>query len=220
MVALQIVALFATAWGGFEFGRQRAGFDSAATAQVEEALEEQLGVLVEERGQLRRQMAILQRSGQIDREAAQAAKVEIEAAEDERLRLMDEVAFYRKIVAPESRRHGLRVTEFSIEALSPGHYRYRFTVTQVHGNSKVVSGKVALSVVGTQAGEERVLTLADLPAASPNGPQPVQLKYFQNIEGEFGLPEGFIPREVSVGVQPKAEQLPPLHESFPWKISG
>ena len=217
LVALQIAALAGACWAGFEYGQYRAAFDSEAARDRQQALQGRIDSLSEARSALRRQVAILERSSQIDREAAEAAKERFEEFEDERVRLQEDLAFYRGIVAPETRKHGLRVRDFQLEAVSDGAYRYRFSLTQVFKNSKAVRGSVDLSVTGAVDGDTKTLVLGQLPGAVPSEPHKFRFKYFQNFEGEFKLPEGFLPREGIIDVQPQGERVSPVQERFEWR---
>ena len=64
-----VIAVFVGVWLSFDYGRQRAGFDSDAAAEQHKVLLEQLDEIRSANDELRSQNAILVQAGEIDRKA-------------------------------------------------------------------------------------------------------------------------------------------------------
>jgi hypothetical protein len=54
--------------------------------------------------------------------------------------------------------------------------------------------------------------------ARADGQLPFQFRYFQNLEQDIVLPEGFEPRAVNVEV--RSARLAPVRESYPWRVQA
>ena len=64
------------------------------------------------------------------------------------------------------------------------------------------------------------LALADMRGAKTraDGQLPFQFRYFQNLEQDVVLPEGFEPRAVNVEV--RSPRQTPVRESYPWQVQA
>ncbi len=175
-----------------------------------------------ENRKLRREVARLTRSTQIDMQAAEQIKQTLHEKELEILKLTEELVFYRSLLAPEKSSAGLEVRDFSVR-LSPsdGEYYYDFLLTQSSRSKRVAKGRVSFSVDGKQKGVMRRLELKDIGAGNLE-PIKYSFKYFQRLNGVFELPENFEPKQILIEVEPDGKSKQPLHLSFSWNelISG
>ncbi len=171
---------------------------------------------------LRREVARLQRSTQIDVQAAEQIKKTLYEKELEILKLTEELVFYRSLLAPEKASLGLEVRDFSLR-VSPreGEFYYDFLLTQSSKSKRIAKGSVTFVVDGKQAGTMRRLELDDIGAATGESLK-YSFKYFQRLNGVFELPENFEPQQILIEVEPASKSKQPLHLSFSWNelISG
>ena len=171
---------------------------------------------------LRREVARLTRSTQIDMQAAEQVKQTLREKELEILKLTEELVFYRSLLAPEKASVGLEVRDFSLRmAPSDGEYYYDFLLTQSSRSKRVAKGRVSFAVDGKQEGVMRRLELKDVGAGTIE-PIKYSFKYFQRLNGVFELPENFEPQQILIEVEPDSNSKQPLHLSFSWNelISG
>jgi len=214
------IALFA-AWWLYDLGKLRGVHELAALRTEHAMLEKRHKRLLGEASELRDQVAILDRSSQIDRQAALDVKADLGHLEEELQAAREEIEFYRGIVAPGDVQSGLRIHRFTLEEGSAaGEYHYDLVLTQLKRNDRYVTGVVDWKIAGLMVGEQGELALAGV-----TNPSVKQLKfrfrYFQALAGKITLPEGFEPEKVTLSIQPGGKsKLPSVEQSFDWPQPG
>ncbi|MEC9256300.1 MAG: DUF6776 family protein, partial [Pseudomonadota bacterium] len=156
------VLILITAGGGYLYGY----FDSYNQVKVlkEEGRYLKDGLRVSEQtiNDLSQRVAVLEKGGEVDRQAADDFRSTVKDLRDQVGALEQEVAFYKGIMAPGSTDKGLRVSRIDLEALSGQEYRYAVMMTQVVDNTNFVQGEVAVNIIGTRAGQQEIIALRDL----------------------------------------------------------
>lgn len=176
--------------------------------------------LEKERAELISQVAILERSSQIDQEAARQVRSELEKFQEARTRMEEEITLLRSMLSGKGERGKLTVQRFSLApGASQGSYRYRFTVSQSVKSDKDVEGWIFFAVDGIEKGEPRWLPLREI-SDGKTGKVKMRFKHFQEISGEIRLPDGFTPRKVIVEVKPSDKKLPQVKQRFDWVVTG
>ncbi len=207
-----------TAWGMYEYGRSDGGYDVVAAFDQRQQLQQELDSSYQTNTQLREQMAVLERSSQIEQEAYKQLEGTVNGLQDEILELKEELAFYRGIVSPgDDQKAGLNLQTFELNpTLIERKFHYKLVLTQVLSNGVVAYGNISFSVEGSEEGQPKEYTLAQL---SDNTRElSFRFKYFQSFEGDLSLPEGFIPSKVNLVVKPKSRKHTQLTESINWLI--
>lgn len=210
------IALFA-AWWLYDLGKLR-GVDELAGLRTEHAiLKKRYRKLYKDAAQLREQVAILERSSQIDHLAALDVKADLGQLEQELQAAREEVEFYRGIVAPGDVQPGLRIHRFTLEeGAAPREYHYDLVLTQLKHNDRYITGSVDWKISGSMLGEKGELALAGVtnpPARQLN----FRFRYFQELSGRITLPEGFEAEQVILSIKPEDEGKSPLVEqAFDW----
>jgi hypothetical protein len=210
------IALFAV-WWLYELGKLR-GVEELGALRTEHAmLETRHERLLDEAAALRDRVAILDRSSQIDRQAALDIKDDLGQLEENLQAAREEIEFYRGIVAPGDVQSGLRIHRFALEeGVAAAEYHYDLVLTQLKRNDRYVTGTVDWSISGIMVGEQGELALAGV-----TNPPVKQLKfrfrYFQELAGKITLPDGFEPQKVVLSIQPKGKgKLPAIEQTFDW----
>lgn len=208
------------AWAVFELGRYRAGYDSLAASQAATELHEQIMGLGKQQSALREKNVVLERSGQIERQAYKQLEVAVTGLQDEILELKEELAFYRGIVSPKDATKGLRLQDFELSAgVLPRHYHFKVVLTQVLNNGNLVRGNLHFEVVGLSKGEQKSYTLEQMSdSKGKKKGSAFRFKYFQILEGDFMLPEGFEPIKINLTVKPKTSAHKKLAQVFDWVV--
>ncbi len=209
---LILLALAGAGWLLHELGVWRAGFDNArlnnsligARADVD-----QLRETVED---LRERLAIAERGGQVDKQANEIARSGLKELQDELLELKEELAFYRGIVAPDEERSGIRIERMRLSGALP-KFRYNLMLTQVLKSAKQTSGQIEVNFDGLQNGALKSYSLKEL---SKKPSTSFKFKYFQNLEGELTLPNGFTPSGVNIEVVPQNKRADRVTKSYEW----
>lgn len=215
-IALLVLLL---AWGTFEFGRYRGGYDALAAAQELAAVQGQISELEQQHSALREQSAVQERSGQIERQAYKQLEGTVTGLQDEILELKGELAFYRGIVSPEDASKGLNLQDFELSAgAQAGQYHFKVVLTQVLNNGNVARGNLRFEVAGLHQGEQKSYTLEQLSDSKDKEGLAFRFKYFQIIEGDFMLPDEFEPIKVNLIVTPKSSTHKKLTQAFDWVV--
>ncbi|NMH65759.1 DUF6776 family protein [Shewanella salipaludis] len=102
--------------------------------------------------------------------------------------LQHELGFYRSIMAPENNAEGVAIHGLELTpGLLAGQYRLKLILTQLQKRRQKIKGKGELTLMGIQEGEPLELSLSQLMDGKLN----FDFRYFQVLEAEFSLPEGF-----------------------------
>jgi hypothetical protein len=168
---------------------------------------------------LRQQLAILERSSEIDRRASLEVRNEFAALQDEMQKLREDLAFYRGIVSPADNKTGLNIQRFDLQPASPrGRYRFKLMLTQVKRNERYVSGIIEIDVEGLENGKSKVLSFAKL-KVDKDKTLKFKFRYFQDFEGEIELPPKFSPQHLTIRVKPSGKKPPPgVEKTMEWPV--
>ena len=99
-----------------------------------------------------------------------------------------ELSFYRSIMAPENSADGVSINGLELTpSLLPRQYRMKLILTQLQKRKQSLKGKAEIKLVGVQDGEALELDLAKLADLKLS----FKFRYFQILDAEFTLPEGF-----------------------------
>jgi hypothetical protein len=211
-----LAAVAVLAWKMFDFGRQSAGFDSAARDTQVALLEERIAALQAERDQLRAAAARFERSSQIDQSAVSSVQAQLKALQDERSALRQEVEFLKSLVSGDIT--ALQLSELSLHKDDAGAgYRFAFTVSKRAKDDDRVQGAVDVHLSGQLKGEVRTLDSKALGIDAKD--LRMGFNHFQKFEGPMQLPVGFIPKELLVEVKPNGKKFKPFEQTFEWRVN-
>ncbi len=122
-----------------------------------------------------------------------------------------QLAFFERIMRPTGEQVGVVIDNLTLQETSiPGRYHYRLALTQPAKKRELFRGQVQIKVEGSQGDKPRTLGSRELGMKVGEGRY--ALRYFQLLEGNWQLPEGFVPDRVRVtiskdGRQPAQELL-------------
>ena len=214
-ILLGVLAMGVGGWSLFDYGRYKAGYDSAEADLEHLRLVAIVDELSDQIDYLREQKAQLERAAQIERKAYNELDTNLKVLQGEILELKEELAFYRGIVSPRDASRGLKLQRFSLEPNGLRSYRYTVVLTQVLKNDRLVRGKVKLYVEGLQGNVPKTLELS---ALSENSVKELsyRFKYFQNLEGDLVLPSGFRPMRATAQILPSGRQQDMIEKTIDW----
>ena len=212
-VVLVIGALGVAFAGGVLLGREEA----KAVAAGIQALGSERDAIAEQLAEAKRECAVLERTRQIDIEANRTAQDELRKAQDERLALVKEVSFFRRLIQ-EGGGGILRVQELNlVEEDEPGEFIYSFTVSQLIQDFGESEGSIVLKVAGKRDEKQTTIPLSKLPGSEPTTHK-MNFRHFQNFEGRIVLPDEFEPDNLVIEIKPSSKKLLPLTETFAWNV--
>lgn len=204
----------------YEWGRFEGGYSKFAEIQRRRELNARIETLQDENERLRAQVASAELERKVEDKAYAAVEKNLADLQAQVLKHREQLTFYRGIVSPEDGIGGLRIQRFQV---LPGgaehHYRLRLVLVQSMRQESVVSGSVVVQLEGVRENRQVQLPLSEAAdTARADGQLPFQFRYFQNLEQDIVLPDGFEPRAVNVEV--RSARLAPVRESYPWQVQA
>jgi len=157
---------------------------------------------------------------ELERMANLKAQKLVKSLESKHFDIKKQLAFYEKIMAPEKQADGVIVDRLDIfPTESAQHYRFQVTLVQQQVKKRFSKGNIELFLIGSQNEKPTKLPLAEV-ADIDKKSLLFSFKYFQVIEGEFTLPEGFIPEQIQVSTilkQTKWQKYNRMDLEFDWQ---
>jgi hypothetical protein len=215
--ALGLIVLGAAGYLCFELGRYEAGYSLLDRRHESEGYRQKLQNAEAENEQLRRKIAILETSGEIDKETYSQVEATLADLQSRIQAQEEELVFYRGIVSPQDGVPGLRIQ--SLEVLPTDQerrYTLRLTLVQAIVHNRRVSGVVRLQLVGTRDGQTATYDLGDLAPPDSGNDMSYAFRYFQGLEAELELPVGFEPQRVEVEIVPSESRADHVSASYEW----
>ncbi len=206
-------------WVAYQLGQIRAGYNGLEASRRYAALEERLEGTREQNDELHRKIAILETGNKIDEEAYSQVEQRMIGLQNEILVQQEDLAFYRGIVADQQA--GLRVQDLEMLAGSDkSSFSLRLVLAQAMRASQRISGSVDLQVEGVRDGQPLTLGLTELGvnAEQRKAMAGFAFRYFQNLEADLILPEGFTPERVIVKLRPKGKRAKSVEKTFDWQV--
>jgi len=219
---MAIVAVAGSVFLAYELGRLNGGYSyldqrrerdefTAVVAERDQTIEE-----------LRRQVAILETSQEIDQETYALVEQNLDELQAEIQAQEEELAFYRGIISPEDGAAGLRVQSLELRPTDAEQgFLLHLVLVQAITHDRRVSGTVSFDISGSLDGEQVHLTLDDVVADGADGALAYAFRYFQDLQRQLILPEGFEPDEVLMQIRPREPSGQASEQSFEWSaIAG
>ena len=164
--------------------------------------------------ELRQQVATLERSDQISRNANTELQSTLAEREEEVSGLRADVDFYERLVGSTGKRQGLRVHEANFAPESGGTWRYTVTLTQNLNRGAISKGTMRFAVEGVRGGKLSTVKWDEL-LNQPDAPgKPFSFRYFQQLEDSVMLPAGFTPQRVRVSLVGNGNTV---DQTFAWE---
>ena len=197
---LAIVFGFCAAIGlwAFEFGREIAGLDGGARAELERArielvtlrAELSTAVMAREKAQ-----TIADTAGTLvttEKAATSGLMAHNRQLDSENRKLKDDLGFFEKLI-PSTGGEGIAVRGLQAEVLNGSQVKWQVVVMHSQKNAPEFNGRLEVSFSGTSNGKPWV-------AALPGGAQAFKFRQYGRTEGLFELPAQTIVKTVSVKV--------------------
>ena len=205
-------------YGMYEWGRFDAGHNQLAVTLARSELQARVESLEQANEELRGRIAAVDTTRDVDRQSYADVERTLGELQAQVLRQSEELTFYRGIVAPADGIGGLRIQR--LEVLPGGidrHFRLRLVLVQSMRQDAVVAGTVSIDVEGALNQSPVSITLPEMGGADANeGRLPFSFRYFQNVEQDIELPEGFEPLAINVEVRTARQAA--VRQSFPWQV--
>jgi hypothetical protein len=206
-IAIGVSLVLATLVGVYAIGRAQATFDGRA-ALADEA----------EVAKLRREVAELDTLKVAQERERQEVSRTIGELQAEVARQSQQLEFLRGVVGRAGPAAEVTIRQVRVIAsAAPGRYRLRIALAQPGRPDRTVAGSVRVGVEGQRGGRTVRLDLREV-TAQRVAQLPYRFQYFENIEVEIVLPNGFSPERVVVDVRPAGRNVPPAAQTVLWSI--
>ncbi len=216
LIALGVLLLFLV---GIAIGGYGSLYGALESAWENRKLRETVVVQAEELETLRQWKSDAETGRDIDRAALELVRQELAEQQESIAELEKGVHFYRSLMAPEELSKGLSVHSIDFKpGLESGAYQFRILVQQSSLKHELLTGTLNIVVLGTLDGEEVTYNLSDLSEQVPSQDIRLRFKYFQAIDGELQLPEGFEPLSVSASARSSKPRRVKVEREFPWSV--
>ena len=158
-------------------------------------------------------------AGEVDKLALELLRKDLVAHKREIAEFKEGVRFYKSLMAPAELERGLMIGELSINATDkPRHFNLRLVIQQIAAKHALLTGSAVVKVEGIMEGKSEILSLSELlPKLSRNNFK-LRFKYFQAIDVEFTLPEGFEAKKIQVRANVVKPRLAEAERQFAWVI--
>lgn len=129
------------------------------------------------------------------------------------------IRFYKSLMAPGELVEGLSVRGIDlIPGIEAGRYQFRILVQQSARKHDLLTGTLRVELQGLRDGEQVSLELSGLSEQIPRPDIRLRFKYFQAIDGELELPEGFVPRKMIAYAKSSKPSGEEIRNEFPWSV--
>lgn len=157
-------------------------------------LREQVQRLREENKQLRTQSIHVESQKQVTQVAQNDLAKDMAALQEENVKLKEDLAFYKNILADSSGVAVVKVHSFKVtKSVKPGEYDFRVLLIQSGRHDRNVQGSLQLAMIGTRDGKPLVVPVN--PAGGAKGFK-INFKYYQPVEGSLSVPDGAVLTEL------------------------
>ncbi|BFM10274.1 hypothetical protein R50072_04270 [Simiduia litorea] len=166
---------------------------------------------------LRQEVANLRLGSKVDQAASEDVRNEVIALKAKIAELEEDIGFYRGLMSPSAESKGLTIG--SLNVISTGvarHFNYKLVLQQLTSNHQLLTGSVTFTIVGRQGELPMRLALKDVSSSVNDINIRLGFKYFQNVEGELVLPEGFEPNSIEIVAKVRGSSSTAIEKKFGW----
>ncbi len=140
---------------------------------------------------------------EVEKQAGQYVKGQLQLLQEENFKLQKELSFYQKVMAPELEAEGMELDSFSVSKThSERVFHYKVVLVQTTKRKRFAKGYVELKIKGSLNNKVKTFDIKALIDKSAEKFDKKSLnfsfRYFQILEGDLTLPEGFIAETVFV----------------------
>lgn len=162
-----------------------------------------------------------QLGSEVDRQSVEEVRQLLRDEKKKIAALNEEIRFYKGLMSPTELVSGLGIRAWEIYATDvPGVYQYKLLMQQLAVKHRLLKGKVAVNLVAKSDDKQQRHNLAALSDQVKSSEITLRFKYFQSIEGELSLPEGFVPEWVEVVASASSPKTVKLEKNYDWLVQG
>lgn len=217
--ALLALAFVVSIAGSYWYGISQSGPQEAVGQENPSGLRKRLADSEATAAELRQQLANLQLGAQVDRQASEDVRREVIELKNQLAEMQEENSFYRNLMAPSDNQEGLNFGAVEVvDTEVPRQYRYKVVLQQLSTNHQLLNGTLTFSIVGRRDGAVTVLPLSDLSDDVDSVNIKLRFKYFQTVQGQLRLPQGFEPERIELVARSSGSNPVKVEKRFGWLV--
>ena len=204
---------------GFWLGRQAVYRSMEVDPLLYREMQQQLPEVQARADELARELDVERMRREVDRRSLEMVRGDIAAQKEQIAALEEGLRFYRSLMAPGEIAQGLSLREIELIARTePQLYAFRIVAQQEALKHQLLEGELRVEVFGEQYGQTVSYPLSELSADVEGDAVSLSFRYFQAIEGELILPEGFQPDGIDVVARARTPEKAEVAERYPWQL--
>lgn len=173
----------------------------------------ELGEARKEVDRLERLVAVHQRGQQVAERANQELQEAVRNHQEELAGLRNDLGFFQRLMEGSTEQAGIGVHSLTLRATDDSRaFQYGLTLSQNVKRNRQATGRVEFSIGGSAGG--RNIRLGQKELGGEDSAPAFAFRYFQQIDGLWMLPAGFLPATVKVKVI--SESGGSVEREFPW----
>lgn len=219
MIGVGLLLLAVVLLAGFYLGQRAAYSAMGLDPEVHRAVRQELAEAYSTIGRLEGELDVQLARHEMDQQALELVRREIAGQQEQISALEEGLRFYKSLMVPGEIAQGLSLRPLELVALEqPGRYAFRIVVQQEARKHSLLKGELSAVLDGLLADQQVSYPLAELSDDLEAGKVPLRFRYFQSIEGELNLPEGFEPRSVRLVATATEPRKAEVREQFSWQV--
>ncbi|MGA9573403.1 MAG: DUF6776 family protein [Lysobacterales bacterium] len=213
LIALPVVAIIVSV---FYFGKYYVADELITANHRIRALQKDLQTAHDLLDEERSRATVAEREADVVRRANSLLRESERKTQDEIAGLQADLEFYRRLGGANGSQAPLTVHYVELQPTqSPRVFRIVISLTQNLRWTAVISGNIQLGVDGIRNGAAEHLTNEQLLADSDE-PLNFQFKYFEKLERQITLPEGFVASRLTIQLKSNGLKAP-VEQSMEWE---
>ncbi|WP_075185877.1 DUF6776 family protein [Teredinibacter haidensis] len=219
-ISMLLLAVVAAAVAvSFEFGHTKGMSGQEQALQDVARLNSELQASNSELSELQQQTANINLGAEVDRKASETVRQEVITLKDQVAALQEENSFYRNLMAPTGNKRGLTFGAVEVvDTDKPRTYHFKVVLQQLATNHQLLTGTLTFDVVGRLNGVEASFSLSQLSEQVSQDAVRLRFKYFQTVQGELSLPEGFEPERIELVAKSAGKTPVTIEKRFGWLV--
>lgn len=214
-----VLAVLLAGGGSFWWGQQTGISQQEEATAERDQLRRELEIKSAEADALSQQVANLKLAREVDQASGEDVRGQIINLKAKIAGLEEDIAFYRGLMAPSDNQRGLTIGSLDVISTGvPGQYDFKVVVQQLATNHQLLNGTLRMTIVGHEGESVRSFPISDLSPQVDSEDIKLRFKYFQNIEGQIHLPEGFEPERIELEARSSGSNGASVEKKFGWLV--
>ena len=214
-----LILIAASSLGFYLYGYNKGVFVNGDARDQRDQLMLRIDDMSGQLNNLQHKLINSEQSSTVDRQALGEVQGTIINLRETIAQLEEDVLHYKQIMSSENSETGLMIGQLDLlQTDQSDRIRYRLELRQVGNNDNLVSGYTNVNILGTQGRQEISIPLRSLAMDENQLDIKLQFRYFQNIQGELILPDGFVPLGVQIIAVDEGSNKKTIQKSFSWLV--